>query len=130
MMAVMAAKGVALPASTVAMNIDMTGGGGSTNPGKPKPAQSKAPRDVHGGAEFIVKVQVPMTGTPGMCRFYDRTRKIDGYFDDALKPSLRAIGDMVRHSSDFGGMKAFCFACREGANLRIFHDKTAPPQAW
>ena len=105
---------------------------------KPQQPGGKPPMDVHGGAEFLVKVQAQeaalfgshQTGMP--CMVYDETRSFQAYLD-VLTPGMARLLELMRAGGvrrmGLGG-KGYYMARREGANLRIFTDKIVRPPAW
>ena len=85
------------------------------------------PDNIHGNSIFIVKVQVPPRAhRSNRAMIYDRTRSFQLAFVNL--PSDAA--DFIRAEKVTQGLKAYLFARREGANLRLFLDERAPLQAW
>ena len=86
-----------------------------------------APVNVHGDAVFLVKVQRPLGGSPGMPAFvggaplmlYDQRRSFTLQVSPAAAPALDAC---VRDRGLLGGAKAYLEAKREGDRLRVFVD--------
>lgn len=90
----------------------------------PRELGSELPKNVHGNKLFIVKVEKSLDPRY-TCRIYDRTSS----FQTQANPA-EALLDFVRQEPNFGGLKAYLHAKREGPNLRLFIDDYAPPQSW
>jgi len=88
--------------------------------------KDSAPRNVHGDAVFVVKIQLPMDGVGTMAMIYDRSRS----FTLQMVPLPPNAAAYVRATREFQGNKAYLEAKREGENLRIFIDKRAPTPPW
>lgn len=108
--------------------------------GPARSASDGPPRDIHGGAEFVVKVQArehilfggARGGPDDNCMVYDETRSFDAMLP-AATPGIDRLLQLMREGGlrrpGVGG-KAYYMAKRAGVNLRIFTDKTVSPPAW
>ena len=90
----------------------------------------------HGARRFIIKVQVPQTGGPGQLplMIYDEPRAMQRmlYVEEGVE-AYTAVRDLVRARGVMDGAKAYLWAKREGAQLRIFVDAAGMPdqrQPW
>jgi hypothetical protein len=100
--------------------------------------------DIHGGREFIVKLQPPVDGGDGPWLCYDKTRSFEAYIPastDGLDRALRLLQDHgIKGKAiplPFHGfmdappsLKAYLFAEWESPKMRIYLDKVAPTQSW
>ncbi len=82
----------------------------------------------HGDSEFIVKLQRPIGG-PGLWRCYDQSRNVDTLLSCDVE-GMDAAGRLMQQAGIGGGLKAYYYAKRVGANIWIFVDKLAPLQTW
>ena len=114
--------------------------------------QAVAPRNVHGGSEFPVKVQPPLGDGAGPCGFcsrkgattiglptwgcmvYDERRSFESFLPldcPAITPLLELVRDRGwRRGAGQPGIKGYFIAKREGDNLRIFVDRLLPQPHW
>lgn len=117
----------------------------------------KAPRNIHGSEEFLVKVQatqaalqgvpgsrkrfeaeaqsigsVPVSSSRSECMVYDEARSFNTVFECTLPGSERLLQLIDKRGSHVPGRgaKGYFLARREGASLRIFTDNILPQPAW
>lgn len=81
-----------------------------------------APLNRHGAAHFVVKVQLPLSGS-GEMMVYDELRSFTSLVPLSQAPTLAAA---VRTHGVRGGIKAYFRAVREGDFLRVFTEPLAP----
>jgi hypothetical protein len=109
-------------------NMSLNGAPGGDSRGTSKSAERM--RNVHGEAEFTVKVQVPMTGDLGTCMVYDEVRSFQCAFSTKETPEGPQLHRLIRTFGQADGLKGYFAARREGANLRIFYDRLLSPPNW
>ena len=117
-----------------------------------KRIKAEAPRDVHGGFDFMVKVQPPLgdgRGPGGFCSrdyakeagmttwgcmVYDERRSFTSYLPldcPDIAPLLKLVREQGwRRGPGQPGIKGYFVAKREGANLRIFANELLPQPHW
>ena len=81
-----------------------------------------APANPHGRARFVVKAQTPGSGY-GAIMLYDRSRTSNRLLQPSEQPAYGAIFDIVQRR---GCMKAYVWAVREGATVRVFTTELPP----
>eukprot|EP00727_Mastigamoeba_balamuthi_P003694 m51a1_g13321 hypothetical protein (388) ;mRNA; f:127-1413 len=93
-------------------------------------AKLKVPANTHGDREFVVKVQVPLTGGDDPLLVYDQTRAWQVFLQCEGSPAeYRALQAAVRDTPL--RIKAFFRAKREGHFLRVFTtDLPSQNQRW
>ena len=89
----------------------------------------------HGARRFVIKAQVSQTGgTEHPIMLYDEPRALHRMlFCDEGEAAFHAVRNLVRARGVLNGAKAYLWAKREGAHLRIFVDAAGMPdqqQPW
>jgi hypothetical protein len=87
----------------------------------------------HGARRFLIKVQVAQTGRRDPLMMYDQPRAMSRMLLPTEGPAYDTVRDLVRARGVMGGAKAYLWARREGAQLRIFVDPAGMPdqqQPW
>ena len=87
----------------------------------------------HGTRRFLIKVQVAQTGGRDPLMMYDQPRAMSRMLCPKEGPAYDTVRDLVRARGVMGGAKAYLWARREGAQLRIFVDPAGMPdqqQPW
>ena len=93
-------------------------------------SSTKPPRNIHGDAEFVVKVQVHQQRAAGEpCMVYDEARSFIAHLK-LETPGARSLINLIEMRGERNGIKGYLAARREGASLRIFHDRLLPAPAW
>jgi hypothetical protein len=87
----------------------------------------------HGAQRFIIKVQVPQTAGMDPLMIYDEPRALQRMLFSQEGAAYGTVRDLVRARGVMNGAKAYLWARREGAQLRIFVDAAGMPdqrQPW
>ena len=88
-------------------------------------------KNVHGDAEFIVKVQVPMMAGGGPCMLYDQSRSVTAAVTIDRIPGGPELLARIHRDGPAGGRKGYVMARREGdGHIRLYSDALVRPPRW
>lgn len=89
----------------------------------------KITKNIHGEAEFVVKLQIG-DGRPGQpCMVYDECRSFTTFIKTEEVSGLDEVRLMIIARGP-RGLKGYFMARREGANIRLFYDRLVSPPKW